>query len=100
MNCQWLETGNPREFSLSSEIVQYQRTIGGERGGGELDRKRKPQCRSGFYRAFHITRCGGSSAQAALEALNKLRLSALFRQVGKVGVDDILKLVIVAVGKH
>ena len=51
-------------------------------------------------RAFHITRCGGSSAQAALEALNKLRLSALFRQVGKVGVDDILKLVIVAVGKH
>ena len=26
--------------------------------------------------------------------------AALFRQVGEVGVDDILKLVIVAVGKH
>ena len=50
-------------------------------------------------RAFHIIRCGGSSAQAALEALNKLRQRLCSVKLGS-GVDDTLRRVSVAVGKH
>ena len=85
MNLSMVLVGKPEGIFFEFEARPKSKNNRWRKRGGGLIERESPSAVWVLDRAFHIIRCGGSSAQTALEALNKLRLSALFRQVGKAG---------------